>query len=278
MLLGAFSLFGRTLLAFVLLFLLPLAAHALWWTSRTERAPDWATADWGSARVLPPPAAARDAMVRLYAARVGRWRGIFAHHTWIVVKEAGAPRYTRYDVVGWGRPVRTDGWPADARWFGNPPQLVLALDGAAAEAAIPRIRQAVADYPYAGWGDYNAWPGPNSNTFTRHVIDAAGLDVALPPTALGKDWYPWRAAVGRTPSHTGLRLSLGGYLGLQLAWTEGIEINVLGAVLGLDLRRPALKLPGWGRIGPEPAATEGGATPAQGARLQPRKRSSTGTA
>jgi hypothetical protein len=47
-----------------------------------------------------------------YAARVGRWRGIFAHHSWIVVKERNGARYTRYDKVGWGRPVRTDGWPA----------------------------------------------------------------------------------------------------------------------------------------------------------------------
>jgi hypothetical protein len=30
---------------------------------------------------------------------------------------------------------------------------------------------------------------------------------------------------------------------------EGIEINFLGAVIGIDLRRPALKLPGLGRIG-----------------------------
>jgi hypothetical protein len=30
---------------------------------------------------------------------------------------------------------------------------------------------------------------------------------------------------------------------------EGVEINVLGLVLGIDLRRPAIKLPGLGRIG-----------------------------
>ena len=241
----------------VAVFLLPLAAHALWWTGRAESAPDWLTADWTSAKLLPPPGAAPGAMVRIYAARVGRWRGIFAHHSWIVVKAAGAPRYTRYDVVGWGRPVRTDGWPADARWFGNPPQRVLALDGAQAAAAIPRVRDAVAAYPYADPGDYSAWPGPNSNTFVRHVIDAAGLDAALPSTAIGKDWYPWASALGRTPSRTGLRLSLGGYAGLQLAWTEGVEVNLLGLVVGLDLRRPALKLPGWGRLGAEPAAVEG---------------------
>jgi hypothetical protein len=43
--------------------------------------------------------------------------------------------------------------------------------------------------------------------------------------------------------------SLGGYLGLTVGWVEGIELNFLGGVLGLDLRRPALKFPGIGRVG-----------------------------
>ena len=30
---------------------------------------------------------------------------------------------------------------------------------------------------------------------------------------------------------------------------EGVEINFLGLVAGLDLRHPALKLPGYGRLG-----------------------------
>jgi hypothetical protein len=43
--------------------------------------------------------------------------------------------------------------------------------------------------------------------------------------------------------------SLGGYLGLTIGWIEGFEINFFGAVLGFDIRRPALKLPGIGRLG-----------------------------
>ena len=34
-----------------------------------------------------------------------------------------------------------------------------------------------------------------------------------------------------------------------MGWVEGIEVNVLGLVTGIDIRRPALKLPGFGRIG-----------------------------
>jgi hypothetical protein len=28
-----------------------------------------------------------------------------------------------------------------------------------------------------------------------------------------------------------------------------VELNFLGLVAGVDVRRPAIKLPGWGRIG-----------------------------
>lgn len=250
MLLAVLSAVRFVLLVFLALFLAPLAAHAIWWSTRDGLAPDWSTADWTSAHLLPPAREVPDALVRVYAARVGRWRGIFAHHTWIVVKEAGAARYTRYDKVGWGSPVRTDGWPADARWFGNPPQLVASLDGEAAALAIPKIRAAVASYPHRGWGDYAAWPGPNSNTFVTHVFEAVPeLGAPLPPTAIGKDWRAPSDIVGLTPSRTGIRLSFGGYAGLTLGWVEGVEVNLLGLVAGFDLRRPALKLPGWGRIG-----------------------------
>ncbi len=41
------------------------------------------------------------------------------------------------------------------------------------------------------------------------------LGAALPPTALGKDWQPFRDIVGLTPSRTGVQISLGGYAGLS---------------------------------------------------------------
>ncbi len=75
------------------------------------------------------------------------------------------------------------------------------------------------------------------------------LQATLPPTAIGKD-FPYNGDVfGWTASGTGVRVTLGGYLGLALGWVEGIEVNFLGAVFGLDLRRPAVKLPGLGRLG-----------------------------
>jgi hypothetical protein len=83
--------------------------------------------------------------------------------------------------------------------------------------------------------------------------------VSLPPTAIGKD-FPYDGRWLRpTPSGTGLRLTLGGYAGLSVGWVEGIEVNLLGAVAGLDVRRPAVKLPGLGRLGV--AGPDGPATP-----------------
>ena len=50
-------------------------------------------------------------------------------------------------------------------------------------------------------------------------------------------------------AQTGVEVNLHGYAGIKLAWAEGVELNLLGLVAGLDLRHPALKLPGFGRIG-----------------------------
>ncbi|KAB0269794.1 DUF3750 domain-containing protein [Microvirga brassicacearum] len=244
---------ARLLLVMIGLFVLPLGAHAVWWAMRDDVAANYRQADWSSARLLSPPAETPQAIVAVYAARVGRWRGIFAHHTWVVVKEAGADRYTRYDKVGWGSPVRTNGWAPDGRWFGNAPRLIVLIEGEAAQRLIPQIQAAVASYPYRVSGDYNAWPGPNSNTFVAHVMRSVPeLSAALPPTALGKNWQPFRDIVGLTPSRTGVQISLGGYAGLSVGWIEGIEVDLLGLVAGIDIRRPAIKIPGWGRIGMEP--------------------------
>ena len=62
-------------------------------------------------------------------------------------------------------------------------------------------------------------------------------------------------AAGLVDSRTGIEVSLWGVLGLKLGWVEGAEVNFLGLVAGLDVRNPAIKLPGFGRIGvPMPAA------------------------
>jgi Protein of unknown function (DUF3750) len=235
---------------FLLLIFVPIglsAAHYYW---SGDRRVNWQSADRSSAGLLAPPSGHPDALIRVYAARTVRWRSIFAVHTWIVVKEQGAANYSRYDYTAWGEPIRSNGFAADARWFGAMPETIVAVDGDEARRLIPKIRHVIDNYKFSAYGDYSAWPGPNSNTFVQAVLDAVPeLNAVLPPTAIGKD-YPYEGDwFGLTPSRTGVYASLGGYLGLTVGWVEGFEINFFGAVLGFDIRRPALKFPGIGRLG-----------------------------
>jgi len=239
---------SRIFLVLGILVLAPIAGRAAYyWSGDTQVV--WHNANWSSAGLLPRATADTPAMVRIYSARTGRWRGIFATHTWIVVKPPGGA-YERYDKVGWGTPLRRNAYAPDGYWFGNKPDLIFAADGEGAARLIPKIRAGIAAYPYARRRAYRAWPGPNSNTFIAAILAAVPeIDIVLPPTAIGKDFPLDQSWFGPTPSGTGWRVSYGGYIGLTAGWVEGIEINVLGAVVGLDIRRPGFKFPAVGRVG-----------------------------
>tara|TARA_B100000686_G_C16440074_1_gene786520 strand:- start:234 stop:476 length:243 start_codon:yes stop_codon:yes gene_type:complete len=75
------------------------------------------------------------------------------------------------------------------------------------------------------------------------------LGIDLPPTAIGKDYLANGAVMGPTPSGTGYQISLFGLVGLMAVLKEGIEVNILGLVFDVALQPPALKLPGFGRLG-----------------------------
>lgn len=238
------------LLIFLTLLLGPIGISAASYFLSDRASTNWWAADRSSAGVLPDASEHPDALVRIYAARTVRWRGIVAVHSWIVFKEKDASRYSRYDYTAWGEPIRVNGFVADGRWFGQLPEEVFRADGARAAQLIPKIQAAIESYKYRNLGDYRAWPGPNSNTFVAAIIDAVPeMGAVLPPTAIGKD-FPYDGAwFGPTPSRTGVRMTFGGYLGITVGWLEGIELNILGAVLGIDIRRPAIKIPAIGRIG-----------------------------
>jgi len=199
-------------------------------------------------------------VVQVYAARTVGWRGVLAVHTWIAVKPAGAERFTRYEAMGWGvgrgaPAVRVDRAGPDDHWFGARPELLVDLRGPGVDAIVRKVEVAIAAYPYPS--SYRTWPGPNSNTFTAHVgraVPELGLD--LPPTAIGKDYLPGGGLVGRSPSGTGAQVSLFGLVGVLAGWEEGLELNLLGLTFGVDLNRPALKLPIVGRVG-VPARADG---------------------
>jgi hypothetical protein len=236
------------LVGILALFLFPLAVHAALYAGK-DRPASFRDADWSSVGMLAPANADRDARFLVFTGRTGRWKGIFAVHSWVVYKPEGAATWSRYDVVGWGQPVRNNGWAPDGRWFGDVPRVLVDVRGAQAAALIPKVKAAIADYSYSNFGDYRIWPGPNSNTFTATVLRAVPeLGIALPSNAVGKDFRPF-PYVGLTDSGTGVEASLWGLLGVKVGWIEGLEINLLGLVVGLDLRHPGVKLPGFGRVG-----------------------------
>jgi hypothetical protein len=238
----------KVLLAILALFIAPLAVHAALYASK-EHPRSFRDANWSTVGMLPPATADRDARLLVFTGRTGRWKGIFAVHSWVVFKAQNATAWNRYDVVGWGRPVRFNGWDPDGRWFGDTPRVLVDIRGDKAAALIPRVRNAIRAYDYGQFGDYRIWPGPNSNTFTAALLRAVPeIEVTLPPNAVGKDFRK-EPYIGLSDSRTGIEASLWGILGVKIGWVEGVELNFLGLVAGLDLRHPALKLPGFGRLG-----------------------------
>ena len=208
----------------------------------------WSSLDRSSAGIAPDPAAISEAVVQVYSARAYNWRGAFGEHIWIATKAENADSYRLHQVLSWRRPTVVSSIDTpDRAWFGNPPTLLADYRGDAAAQLIPKIESAAADYPQADL--YRVWPGPNSNSFIAWVIrEVPDFEVTLPVTAIGKD-YIFNGILAPAPSGTGYQLSLGGVVGIMLALEEGIEINVLGLSFGIDVMRPALKLPGIGRLG-----------------------------
>jgi Protein of unknown function (DUF3750) len=130
------------LLAIFLLYLLPIGVSAArYWPG--ERGGNWQTADRSSAGLLPLASHYPEAVIRVYGARTVRWKAIFAIHTWIVIKEQNASSYTRYDYTAWGEPIRTNGFAADARWFGATPETIVAVDGEEASRLIPESHRMI---------------------------------------------------------------------------------------------------------------------------------------
>jgi len=214
---------------------------------------DWRTASRAPVGLAPDPASTPEAVVQVYAARTFGVRGLFGVHTWVAVKPPRAPAYTVYEVIGWrlrsqDTAVSVRERDPDARWYGNAPQLLAQLRGAAAEPLIPRIAAAAKSYPFGD--EYSVWPGPNSNTFTAWLTRAVPeLGVDLPPTAIGKD-YSGKKVIGSAPSGRGFQFSLFGLAGFTACGVEGLEVNLLGLCFGINPFDPSLKLPLVGRVGP----------------------------
>ena len=166
----------------------------------------------------------------------------------------GAAAYERYDVVAWGvwpgadRRCGKDMRPPDGFWAGNGPQSSSICAAPAAAAAIPRIEAAIAAYPYTD--SYVTWPGPNSNSFVAYLsATVPELNRQMPPNAVGKDFLPMAQLAAWRRAAPASSVSLVGLLGLTLASSEGLEVNLLGLVLGIDPMRS-----GGQAAGPRPGS------------------------
>jgi hypothetical protein len=212
---------------------------------------DWRSASMEPAGLAPDPATTPEAVVQVYGARVSGWRGIFGVHTWVAVKPSRASAFTVYEVVGWrlrwaDSVVAIGGRRPDGPWYGARADLLADVRGEHVDRLIARIDRLAQTYPYAT--RYNAWPGPNSNTFVAWITRAIPeLGVEFPPTAIGKDYLP-RAMFGTAPSGRGLQLSLFGLVAVTASPVEGFEVNFFSLTFGFNPFSGIIKLPVFGRV------------------------------
>lgn len=254
---------ARFLLAFVALV---AVSAAIKWVIDGERIAQASSLGWyqlprDSARILPEePVGEPEAVVMVLAAPTYGWRGYFAVHPWIIYKRQGEIEYQRYEVIRWGggnSVVRRNRTVPDGMWFGSMPTVLASVQGPDAEKLIGPIESAIESYPYHHI--YRTFPGPNSNTFLAHIgreVPALGLD--LPPTAIGKDYRSLDEVIGRPPSGQGIQLSILGLFGAILSTQEGLELNLFGASVGIDVNCPAIRLPFVGRLGMNGSLQNGG--------------------
>src|SRR5438045_1906147 len=96
---GVYRIWGAALLLLVLYLAPVLVSLCL---ADPRRGVPWYQARRDPTGLSPDPAATQEAVIQVFAAPAVSWRGIFSVHTWIAVKPAGAPRFTRYEVLGFG--------------------------------------------------------------------------------------------------------------------------------------------------------------------------------
>ncbi len=128
----------------------------------------------------------------------------FAVHTWIVLEspEFGVKRYEIHKFINKktgnylyiNAQTPSEGMP----WFVIPRKYLskkkfsskklFSLNGEEVKGVIETIEENITKYPYLN--KYHLYPGPNSNTFTRWVLDLNEITkkVKLPWNAFGKNF------------------------------------------------------------------------------------------
>jgi hypothetical protein len=154
---------------------------------------NWRTASRVPAGIATLPSEDSRAIIEFYAADAFSWRGWFAVHPWIAIKDENATEYNVYEVTGWQvkrglsaiRQYQT--LTPDRYWYGSKPQLLLSIKGDKATKLIPKIKAAIAIYPWVN--EYSIFPGPNSNTFVAWIaLKVPELELELPFNAVGSGY------------------------------------------------------------------------------------------
>jgi hypothetical protein len=154
---------------------------------------NWREASREPAGLASIPSEDSRAIIEFYAADAFSWRGWFAVHPWVAIKEESAAEYSVYEVIGWqvrrGKSaIRQYQTPTpDRYWYGAKPELLLSIKGNKALKLIPKVQAAIALYPWVN--EYSVFPGPNSNTFVAWIgQQVPELELALPFSAIGSGY------------------------------------------------------------------------------------------
>ncbi|MCH8012073.1 MAG: DUF3750 domain-containing protein [Candidatus Marinimicrobia bacterium] len=107
-----------------------------------------------------------------------------------------------------------------------------------AEGILAALDQ-VSVYPFRH--QYHAWPGPNSNTFVRWVLETADLVIDFDPRAIGKDYFA-RWSSGVSVGRFGFQWETP-CLGLKFGPMIEIEIHIICLTFGLCIWPLRLKSP-----------------------------------
>ena len=200
------------------------------------------------------------------------WYTRFAEHAWIDVKQGDEESWTRIEIGGPGSGVdvfatSSENVRAPIRWK-NRVSVLETITGDRAKRAIPRLLELAAaelDYGHQetvamdedSWHvvihapearEYDAWPGPNSNTFIATLVEGTPeLHAELHHNSVGKD-YPRGIRAGKTSSGFGVEADMG-YLGAGVGLRQGLELHIFQLTAGISLWPPALKIPLIPRIG-----------------------------
>lgn len=175
------------------------------------------------------------------------WYTRFAEHTWVDVKCGDEDSWRRAEVLGESSGARCLAISApvarrDVRWRKEAVRVERVIVGPDARRIAEGLESAVqrAAPTYANDG-YEAWPGPNSNTFVRALTnELPELAFVFDHNAVGKDYAILDA--GLTPSRTGVHLDTWP-LGVAVGAGEGVEVHFLQLTLGVRVWPPRLVLP-----------------------------------